>query len=186
MELTEAIFKRRSIRKFTNYYVTDEEIKQILEAGRWAPSWANTQAWIFIVVRDKDIINKVTSTYSETNPARPCSFTASVLIAACAKKGISGCKDGVERTKFNNWFMFDLGLAVQNISLKTHELGLGSVIVGSMDHNKCNSVLSVQDEFEVVAIIPIGKPDSPATGKSSRKPLGTITYLNKFGEPYFG
>ncbi|HPV42751.1 MAG TPA: nitroreductase family protein, partial [Spirochaetota bacterium] len=49
MELKEAILKRRSIRKFTDYQVTDAEIDELLEAARWAPSWANTQVWEFVV-----------------------------------------------------------------------------------------------------------------------------------------
>ena len=59
MELQEAILKRRSIRKFTEEIVTDEELRQIFEAVRWSPSWANTQTWEFIVVRDKALIEKV-------------------------------------------------------------------------------------------------------------------------------
>ena len=45
MELQEAIHKRRSIRKFTDAFVTDDELKKIFEAVRCSPSWANTQAW---------------------------------------------------------------------------------------------------------------------------------------------
>lgn len=51
MELREALMTRRSVRKFTDYNVTDEEINIILEAARWAPSWSNTQCWEFIVIR---------------------------------------------------------------------------------------------------------------------------------------
>ena len=62
MELQEAILKRRSIRKFTEELVTDEELRQIFEAVRWSPSWANTQTWEFIVVREKALIEKVAGT----------------------------------------------------------------------------------------------------------------------------
>ena len=90
MELQEAILKRISVRKFSDDVVTDEELRQIFEAVRWSPSWANTQTQEFIVVRDKDLIEKVTGTYSEKNPATKGSLTASALIVACAKTGISG------------------------------------------------------------------------------------------------
>ncbi|HLZ19589.1 MAG TPA: nitroreductase family protein, partial [Smithellaceae bacterium] len=63
MELQQAISKRRSIRKFTEDAVTDEELKKIFESVRLSPSWANTQAWEFVVVRDKDLIANVTATY---------------------------------------------------------------------------------------------------------------------------
>ena len=143
MELQEAILKRRSVRKFTEDVVTDEELRQIFEAVRWAPSWANTQTWEFIVIRDKALIEKVTGTYAKNNPATKCSLTASALIVACAKTGISGCYDGKEVTAIKNWYMFDLGIAVQTLCLKAHELGLGTVVVGLMDHEACEKILTV-------------------------------------------
>ena len=90
MELQEAILKRRSIRNFSRDDVTDDQLRQIFEAVRWSPSWANTQVWEFVVVRDKKLIQGVTETYSEKNPARKCSLAASALIVACAKTGLVG------------------------------------------------------------------------------------------------
>ena len=125
MELREALMTRRSVRKFTDYNVTDEEINIILEAARWAPSWSNTQCWEFIVIRDRDLIKKVVETYSETNPARRCSESASVLIAFCGKSDLPGFRDGKMRTKFDSWYMFDMGIALQNMQLAAHDIGLG-------------------------------------------------------------
>jgi len=129
MELHDAIITRRSVRKFIDYYVTDEEINKILEAARWAPSWSNTQCWEFIIIRDRDTINKIVETYSETNPARNVSESATVLIAFCGKSNLPGFRDGVKRTKFDSWYMFDAGIAVENMLLTAHDLGLGSVVV---------------------------------------------------------
>lgn len=184
MELKEAISKRRSVRKFTDYHVTDREIKELMEAARLAPSWANTQVWEFIIVRDKKLIEKVVSTYSEMNPARNCSMAASVLIVACAKSDKSGCKGGLPATKFSEWFMFDLGIAVQNICLRAHEMGLGSVIVGLMDHDSCAKHLSLPAGYEVVAVIPIGKPSDPGKEGPPRKDLQSFVHFEKFGTPF--
>ncbi|HOO70290.1 MAG TPA: nitroreductase family protein [Spirochaetota bacterium] len=184
MELQQAIAGRRSVRKYSEYYVTDDEIRQVLDAARLAPSWANTQVWEFIVVRDTDIIEKVTGTYSEKNPAIKGSLTASVLIAACAKRGVSGCYSGKNVTKFNEWFMFDVGLAVQNLCLKAHELGLGSVVVGLMDHDSCKKILGLPDEFEVVASIPLGRPLRPSGEGPGRKELKDFVHLDRYGERF--
>lgn len=182
MELKEAILKRRSIRKFTDYYVTDEEIKEVIEAARWAPSWKNLQVWSFVVIRDRNIMEQISDTFSKTNPARQCAATASALIAACAKKGLSGCSNGIDATCLNNWFMFDLGLAVQNLCLRAHDLGLATVIVGLLDHQSCKSILSVPEDNEVVVIIPIGKSAEKDKTGPSRKTLDTMTYLDSFGK----
>jgi len=184
MELNEAILKRRSVRKFTDYQVTDEEVNELLDAARWAPSWANTQVWEFIVVRDKDIIQKIVSTYSENNPATKCSLAASLLIVGCAKTGISGGKKETKESMFSEWFMFDLGLAVQNLCLRAHDCGLGTVIVGSLDHAVCKKHLSVPDGYEVVVIIPVGKAAVPGKLGPPRKNISDFTHLDIFGNKY--
>jgi nitroreductase len=184
MELQDAIARRRSVRKFTDYYVTDDEIKKMLNAARLAPSWANTQVWSFVVIRDRELIREITETYSKTNPARGCSASASALIACCAKKNESGYKGNDPKTTFREWFMFDLGLAVQNISLTAQELGLGTVIVGSIDHDACRKLLILPEELEVVVVLPVGKPQDPDKKGPSKKELKDLVYLDKFGEKY--
>jgi nitroreductase len=185
MELQEAILKRRSVRKFTEDIVTDEELRQIFEAVRWSPSWANTQVWEFIVVRDKALIEKVTGTYVDKNPATKCSLAASALIVACAKTDISGCYDGKDATAIKNWYMFDLGLAVQTLCLKAYELGLGTVVVGLMNHDACKKILTVPGGHEVVAVIPIGRPVLPLREGPPRKSVSEIVYLDQFAKTIF-
>lgn len=185
MELQQAIVERRSIRRFTDYHVTDEEIVQILEAARMAPSWANVQPWEFIVVRDTSLIEKIVGTYSATNPARKCSLAASALIVACAKTNISGCKDGRDVTALANWYMFDLGMAVQNICLKAYELGLGTVVVGYFDHQQCNKLLQMPQDTTVVVTIPVGKPEVSGKQGPPRKELMDCVYVNTYGNKFF-
>jgi nitroreductase len=184
MELMEAIKNRRSIRIFSDQFVTDAEIRYVIDAAHCAPSWANTQVWEFIVVREKELISQVTDTYSEFNPARKCSVASSALIVVCAKTGVSGYKDGKVITKFHEWFMFDLGMAVQNLCLRAHEIGLGTVVVGHLNHDACKKLLLLPDGYDVVTVIPIGKPAAPVERIPTRKDLKTFVYLNKFGEHY--
>lgn len=186
MELQKVIDNRKSVRKFTDYYVSDKEIKEILQAGLRAPSWANTQVWEFIVVREREIIKEIVETYSETNPARKCSLASSALIVICAKIGISGYKQGKQSTKFNEWFMFDMGMCVQNMFLKAYDLGLGTVVVGYMDHDKCNELLHVPEEVDVVAVLPVGKPYDPEKKGPPHKELKECVYLDRFGEKFAG
>ncbi len=184
MELDEAIVGRRSVRKYTDYVVSDQEIRSLIEAARWAPSWANTQVWEFIAVRDSDFIEKIVGTYTEKNPATKGSLSASVLIVACAKTGVSGCYDGKDVTKLSNWYMFDLGMAVQNLSLKAHDMGLGTVVVGLIDHEACKKILNVPEGYEVVAVLPVGKPAAPAKSGPPRKDLSGFLYRNRFGAAF--
>jgi nitroreductase len=187
MELMDAIRGRRSIRRFTEQPVTNEEIRDILEAARQAPSWANTQAWEFVVVRDRAKIEAVTGTYAEKNPATKCSLAASVLIVGCARKGISGAGYSEEKKAaagLNDWFMFDLGMAVQNLILCAHEKGLGTVVVGLMDHAACNRVLGLPAEVTSVVVVPVGRPAVAAKEGPPRKPLADISHLDSFDKRF--
>jgi len=185
MELREAILKRRSIRKFTDDAVTDEELREIFETVRWSPSWANTQVWEFIVVRDRSRIAEVVASYTEKNPATKCSLTASALIVVCAKTGVSGCYGGQESTKHANWYMFDLGLATQTLCLTAQGMGLGTVVVGLMDHEVCRKAVDLPQGYEVAAVIPIGRPAVAPKEGPARRAVSDIVHLNTFGRKMF-
>lgn len=59
MDLFDAIRERKSIRRFKQTPVPDEDIKKILDAGRWAPSANNTQPWSFAVIKDKSLLREM-------------------------------------------------------------------------------------------------------------------------------
>ncbi len=184
MEVKDAILNRRSIRKFTDYSVTDEEIKEIIEAARWAPSWANTQSWTFVIIKDKNTIKQISDTFSKMNPAKHAAESASALIAVCAKKGLAGCRNGAELTCLNSWFMFDAGLAVQNMCLRAHDLGLGTVIVGLLDHQTCKRIIELPKDHELVVIIPIGKSEEKEKTAPPRKKIETMAHLDSYGKQF--
>lgn len=183
MDLQEALTGRRSVRKFTEYHVTDDEIRIILDAARIAPSWANTQVWEFVVVRDQARIEQIVGTFAEKNPATKGALAATALIVACARTGVSGCYDGKAVTKHQEWFMFDLGIAVENLCLKAYELDLGTVVVGLMDHDACKRIIGLPDGHEVVAVIPVGRPAAKREGPP-RKELKDFVYRETFGTAF--
>jgi nitroreductase len=65
MDLFDAIKGRKSIRRFKRTPVPDEDIKKILDAGRWAPSPNNTQPWSFIVVKDRELLTNMAAAVRE-------------------------------------------------------------------------------------------------------------------------
>ena len=136
MEVLEAIRTRRSIRKYKSKPVEEKTLATVLEAARQAPSWANTQCWRFVVVRAGATKSKLSDTLSETNPARDAVCNAPLVIVACAEMGRAGYKSGEVTTDKGDWFMFDVALAMQNLVLAAHSLGLGTVYVGLFDAKK--------------------------------------------------
>ncbi|MFC2056791.1 nitroreductase family protein [Chloroflexota bacterium] len=190
MEVFETIKTRRSIRQQKPDPFDDETLQKILEAAQWAPSWTNTQCWRFIVVHDKDIKAQVAGTLSKkkrpdgtisANAATSTVVEAPVLIVVCAELGRSGCYDGTPVTdKEGYWYMFDTALAMQNLCLVAHALGVGTVIIGAFDAKKAAEILGVPEGFCVVAMTPLGFPAQEGR-TPSRKELSEIVFYNKYG-----
>ncbi len=177
-ELMDAIKGRRSIRKYEDKPISEEQLNQILESVRWAPSWTNTQCWEVIVVKDPGLKEKLSETLIK-NPATKGMVQAPVVLALCGKLNSSGYYDGKVTTKFGDWFMYDLGIATQNLCLTAYDLGLGTVIVGLLDHKKAAEILGVPEGYELVTLIPVGYPaKSPEAPK--RREIGDFRHEDKF------
>lgn len=152
------IKERRSIRNYESKSIPDDLLNTVLESIRWAPSWANTQCWDVVVVKDDTVKEKLQETIAPKNPATKAITSAPVVLALCGKLQTSGYYKDEVVTKFGDWFMFDLGLATQNLCLAAHHLGLGTVIVGLFDHDKAKAILKVPDSHELLVLIPLGYP----------------------------
>ena len=180
MEVMEAIKTRRSIRKYKTDPIDGKILETVLEAARWAPSWANTQCWRFIVVHDSNIRAELAGTLYEGNPATDAIRSAPVVIVACAELGKSGSHDGVLETDKGDWFMFDVALAMQNLVLAAHSLGLATVHVGRFDAKKAANILEVPEGYCVVAMTPLGYP-AETKDPRPRKELAEIVFYDKYG-----
>ncbi len=192
MDLFEAIKNRRSVRRFTSEPVNDDKIEAILEAGRWAPSWANSQCWRFVVVRDANIKSKLAETLMPIklpdreipNPASAGFMQAPVIIVIGAQTGKAGFghgEGGKPVTNKGDWFMFDAALAVQNMVLAAHGLGLGTVIIGAFEAVQAEKILGIPQGYQAVAMFPVGVPAQP--GKAPpRKELAELVSRDRWGK----
>jgi len=179
MEVLEVIKARRSIRKYKDTPVDDKILELILESAHWAPSWANTQCWSFIVVRDSNIRAELANITTHNNPAADAIRQAPVVVVACAELGKAGYYNGQPVTDKGDWCMFDVALAMQNLVLAAHSLGLGTVHVGLFDAKKAASILEVPEGFCVVEMTPLGYPDQEPKIRP-RKELSEIVSYDKY------
>ena len=170
MDTIEVIKSRRSVRGFTDENVSDEQVTQILEAGRWAPSGLNNQAWLFIIVRNPDTkieLSKLTN-YGPTIKIAP------VLIVVFLDKDhmYNYVKD-----------VQSIGACIQNMLLAIHSMGLGGVWLGEILKNKeiVNKVLEAPDSFELMGVIALGHPVNKKF-VSERKELDDLVFLEKFSK----
>jgi len=120
MTTSEAIRARRSIRKYVlGAEVTQEQIDAMLEAAMMSPSASNTRPWEFVVVRKREVLDRITELHPYTGMLK----TASLAIVICAlPETQAGISEG--------YFPQDCGAATQNILLEAVELGLGACWCG--------------------------------------------------------
>lgn len=117
-EAMEAILSRRSVRKYTNKEVTDEVVQQLLKAAMSAPSAHNQQPWHFVVIKDKEILNKI----PKFHPFSKMLSEASLAILVCGSMNL--------HEKSKPFWVQDCSAALQNILIAANAFDLGAVWLG--------------------------------------------------------
>ncbi len=178
-KVMEVVTSRRSIRRYTPEAVPDSALQDILTSVRWSPTWANSQCWEIIVVRDQKVKEQLQAVLSPKNPASLAMSNAPIVLAVCGKNRISGFYKDEAITKFGDWKLYDLGLATQSILLAAASHGLGSVVVGAFDHNEADRILGLPDDVETVTLIPLGYPDHEP-GPPKRRSLEDFVHMDRY------
>jgi nitroreductase len=168
----EAIRKRRSIRKYEDTPVSDDQVKQVVETLLYAPSWANKMGWQVLVVKDAATREKLSAAI-EGNPGARAVAQAPVLIAVCMDPAASGSLPGRE------YFMVDAGILMDHLMLEAADLGLGTVFIGMFDEDKVREVLGVPAEFKIVGLTPLGVP-AKIPGERPRADLDQVVHWEKW------
>ena len=149
MDAIEAIMTRRSIRKYTRDAVSDELIKKLLEAAMSAPSAGNQQAWRFVVITERSILDEI----PKYHPYSKMLKEAQLAILICGDLEIE--------TRKGFWIQ-DCAAATENILISANALGLGAVWLGVYPREErvagIKKVLGLPDHIIPVSLIPIGHP----------------------------
>lgn len=185
MNLLEVLQSRRSIRKFKPDMIPDNYITDLLEAGRLAPSGTNLQPTRYIVIKSKGSIERL----KECTPL-PFVPSAPVIIACCVDTQVmstsadrfkelrevkafvdtpldsndySKRRKNMDKKTLNSYLYLNAAIAIDHITLRATDLGLGSCWVMMFDKDKVRNLLELDDRYEIVALLPIGYPNqSPA------------------------
>ncbi|AEC51392.1 putative protein nitroreductase [Pyrococcus sp. NA2] len=175
MEIMDVIKGRRAVRKFKDKQIPLEDLKKILEAGIWAPSGSNIQPWEFILVTEKDMIEKI-------KLVSPGLFgNPSALVILCINK---------ERAKRGGRLgelmaLMDISMAAQNMMLMAYSLGIGSCPVVSFNKTALKELLDIPEHVEPVLMLIFGYPEFwPKPPK--RRPLEEVVHVGKFGRHFEG
>jgi len=200
------IKERRSIRQFKPDPVPEEALQWIIEAARWAPSAHNFQPTEYIVVKDREALNFIAETahkaarrvyggmsFDEIKNAlltvgehqltdeqlqlrasgkiKPYLLTAPVIIIVVVDKG-------------SPYYEADGWMAVQNLLLAAHALGLGTIptvrsVVNPKDRQAIREYFGVPENYELLGVVPVGYPnEQPVIFK---RDVDELIHREKFG-----
>jgi len=165
MEAMEAILTRRSIRRYTSQSISEELIKELLEAAMSAPSTGNGQPWHFVLIDDRKILGEIPKFHHYCSMLKG----APLAILVCVDRNVN--EEG--------FIVQDGSAATENLLLAAHAKGLGAVWLGIYPLKERMSgmkrLLALPDHILPLALISIGYPAE----KSSRQDRYKASRIHK-------
>lgn len=171
-DLFETIARRRSVRRLKDTPLPAGTIERLCEAVRLAPSWANSQCWDLIAVTDPEL----RATLAGAGGPREAMKKAPLIVVACARPEASGNRADLQ------YFMLDMGIAIEHLVLQATALGLGTCWVGWFREDEVRRALAIPPEVQVIALVPVGYPDEDPPARD-RRSLAEILSWNGWKRP---
>ncbi|HOW64157.1 MAG TPA: nitroreductase family protein [Candidatus Paceibacterota bacterium] len=153
METLKAIFTRRSVRRYRPDPIPDEIMQNLLRAAMSAPSAGNEQAWQFVVVTQRALLDRIPAIHPH----------AQMLTEAQAALLVCG---DLQREEHRGYWVQDCSAATENLLLAAHDQGLGAVWVGVYPREE--RILPLRELFRLpetvipFSLVPIGYPTEAA------------------------
>lgn len=180
--INSVILSRWSPRAFSGEAVIHEDLMALFEAARWAPSSYNNQSWRFVyAVKNSEHWDRLFNLMGEFNQG--WAKNAGALIVIISKKTFD------HNGQPSRTHSFDTGAAWENLALEATSRGLVTHGMEGFDYDRARKELEIPDEFDIEAMIAIGKPgkkvDLPPMLQErempgQRKPLEEIIMEGKF------
>ena len=181
-DINPLIVNRWSPRSFANEEIADKELFSLFEAARWAPSSSNSQPWRFIYAkRNSKNWNDLFNLLIDFNK-QWCSGASALVVIVSRKNFENNGKPSITH-------QFDTGAAWENLAIQAVSQGLVTHAMAGFDYEKARRDLAVPDDYEVVAMVAIGKrgPKEKLSPElqtreipNTRKPLSEIVMEGKF------
>ncbi len=170
MDVHEAVRTKRAVRQFSDKPLPREMIERIVNAGRRAQSAKNTQPWQFIVVTDRDLLEKL---------SKLGQYAGHLAGAALAVVILTPDPD----QRFS--IAFDAGQAAAYMQLEAWALGVGSVPATIYEPDKARELLGFPEDWETHIAFSFGYPAEPEAltqtpKKGGRQPLDEVLHWNKW------
>ncbi len=166
-ETVENIRNRRSIRKYIEKDIPEELLKEIIDCARLSPTGNNKQAWVFVVVTDKDIREKIAYHAKYGQFIKEAGACIAVF-----------CDEGKATTP-----MQDACAATENIIIAAKSYNLGTCWVNSYkkDHSTIiKELLNCPDNMELMTLLSVGYYNEDYVKKRDKKTLEAVLKWDNF------
>ncbi len=174
----ELLIGRRSVRSYKDEIVGKDVLNNIMDATRFAPSWANFQVARYTFITDQEKISKIMNegvndfAYNINTLKK-----AKNVVVLSIVKGKSGKldpeKDEFATSKAGVWEVFDAGIACQTFCLAAHAYGVGTCIMGVFDATQLEKIAELPKDETATALIVYGYPEGE-TAATPRKNVEEI------------
>lgn len=169
MDALEALNTRRSIRAFTPRPVSLDIVRELIRAAMHAPSAGNEQPWHFLIITDREILEKI----PDFHPYAGMVAESPVAVLVCGD-----CR----QEKHPGMWVQDCAAATQNLLLAAHAKGLGAVWVGIHPREDriepLRKLIDLPAEVVPFALIPVGHPAEAPEMEDRYRP--ELIHLNKW------
>lgn len=146
---------RRSKRAYSKSVVSEETIRSLFEAARWAPSSMNEQPWVYIyaVADNKELWNKIFTSLNDSN--KVWAQHAPLLVVSLARKTL------LRNSVLNGAAKYDVGAANALLSLQATHAGLNVHQMGGYNKQVLIDNLNIPETHEPIVVMAIGYPGDP-------------------------
>ena len=174
-DIFNAIKNRRSVRKFKSTPVSKEHLTKILEVANYAPTPRNRQAWKFLVIQERKILDQIKEECIKRSGEGSRQYFTDYLSAPVYVVVLAYIK-----TKNPPNDIIAGALAAENLMIAARALGYGTVFcANSVPEEVTKQVLNIPDDYKRLCITPIGVPaEWPKTPK--KKSLEEVVLHEKF------
>jgi len=163
MDVKAAILARRSVRKYEKREIPAEVLEQLLEVARRAPSSSNKQKFHIVVVMDEELKSRLVPVCGDQKFVGDCSaFLAGVTDAGA------------------DYHAIDITIALDHLSLRAVELGLGTCWIGDFEPQRLKEILGVPVDKEIQICMTLGYPKAVPEART-RKKLADLFHRDRWG-----
>ncbi len=150
---------RRTIRQYKQRDIALDELREIVDAGRYAPSARNVQPLEYVVV-DRD---------GPRQEMFKCMGFGGELDSLEGKEPVAYVVVLINKNIESNWYRHDSGMAVQNMMLAAWSKGIASCVLARINRERIRELLKIPDRYEIDLVVTMGYPAEKSVAEDMKE-----------------